>query len=317
MASDRKKKNWIKKKEFLGFDCVELSTGQIDLIIPVSVGPRILSLSYKGGENLFAELPDKYLEFPGDGNFYFYGGHRLWLAPEDPKITYIPDNKPIKIIESKEMVELVQEIDPITGIKKSIQIRFTDYDEVVIIDHMIQNMGSQPIIGAPWAITQFKFGGQAILPQQIGRNNKNSFLPNRAIILWPYTDINDPRIRWDNQFIFIKPEPIDQPLKIGISNREKWIAYFIDQKLFIKYADNNITEHTTDLGATSECYCNSQFVELETLGNMAHVKPLGVSQHREVWRIVDNPFTKLTSKAMMDFIENDEMTDVCRNMLER
>ena len=91
----------MKKKEFLGLDCVELSTGQIDLIIPVSVGPRILSLSYKGGANLFAELPNNYLEFPGEGNFYFYGGHRLWLAPEDPTITYIPDNLPIKIIESK------------------------------------------------------------------------------------------------------------------------------------------------------------------------------------------------------------------------
>ncbi len=280
----------MKKKEFLGLDCVELSTGQIDLIIPVSVGPRILSLSYKGGANLFAELPKNYLEFPGEGNFYFYGGHRLWLAPEDPTITYIPDNLPIKIIESNGTVELVQAADQITGIQKSIRISFTDYEEVIVIDHLIHNLGSKPFECAPWAITQFKLGGEAILPLGGREKKQNSLLPDRSIVLWPYTNINDSRICWDNDFIFIKPEPVDQPLKIGVPNREKWMAYFVDHVLFIKYTDEGVSEQSVDLGATSECYCNSKFIELETLGSLEQIIAGNISWHREVWRIVDNPF---------------------------
>ena len=305
----------MRRKEFFGLDCVELSTEQIDLLVAKSVGPRILSLSFKGSRNLFAELPNDYLEFPGDGNFYFYGGHRLWLAPENPSITYIPDNQPIRIRESPGLVELIQETDHITGIQKSIQIRFTDYDDVFVIDHLLYNEGNLNFKCAPWAITQFRLGGEAIIPQQIKEIDRNSLLPDRSIVLWSYTDINDPRIHLGNHFIIINPEPIGQSLKIGVSNTEEWMAYFCDNLLFIKYTKNYASEQLIDYGATSECYCNSKFIELETLGPLEQVKPGRTIQHREVWRIVENPFATLTPETMMDFVKNDEMAGVCREML--
>ncbi len=316
MESDKKHiKNNMRRKEFFGLDSVKLSTGKIDLLVSKSVGPRILSLRYKGKINLFAELPNDYLEYPGDGNFYFYGGHRLWVAPEDPSVTYIPDNQPIRIRESSGFVELIQEINQTTGIQKTIRIRFTDYDDVVVIDHLIHNKGDLPFRCAIWAITQFKLGGVAILPQQTKRIDGNTLLPDRSIVLWPYTDINDPRIRWGNQFIFVDPEPVDQALKIGMLNTQKWMAYFYHNLLFIKYAENYKSEQLVDQGATSECYCNSKFIELETLGSLKQLEPGKTIQHREVWRIVDTPFANLTQETMMDFMENDEMTNVCRGML--
>ncbi len=305
----------MRRQEFFGLDTVEVSAGQFDFLVSKSVGPRILSLSYKGSENLFAELSNDYLEYPGNGNFYFYGGHRLWVAPENPPITYIPDDQPIRIRESSGFIELIQEINQITGIQKSIRIRFTDYDDVVVIDHFIHNKGDLPLKCAPWAITQLKLGGTAILPQQIKGIDGNTLLPDRSIVLWPYTDINDPRIRWGNQFIFIDPKPFDQDLKIGMSNSQKWMAYFCHNLLFIKYAKNYESEQLIDQGATSECYCNLKFIELETLGSQKQIEPGKTTQHREVWRIVDTPFANLSQETMMDFTENDEMADVCREML--
>ena len=305
----------MRRKEFLGLNCVELNIGQIDFIVSKSVGPRILSLSFKGGENLFAELTDDFLEYPGDGNFCFYGGHRLWVAPEDPFVTYIPDDQPIKIGESSGFVELIQEINQTTGIQKSIRIRLTDYENMVVIDHLIHNRGDLPFKCAPWAITQFKLGGIAILPQQIKGIDGNTLLPDRSIVLWTYTDINDLRIRWGNKFIFVGPESFDQALKIGMTNTHKWMAYFYHNLLFIKYAENYVTDKLVDQGATSECYCNSKFIELETLGPLKQIEPGKTIQHREVWRIVDTPFTNLSQETMMDFVENDEMADICREML--
>jgi hypothetical protein len=305
----------MKRKEILGLNCVELNAGQINLLVSESVGPRILSLCYKGSDNLFAELPNEYLEYPGDGNFYFYGGHRLWIAPENPAITYKPDNQPVKIKETVEFVEFCQEPDRINGFQKSFQIRSTKYENIVVIDHMIHNTGELVINCAPWAITQFRLGGVAIIPQNTDIKEDNMLLPDRSIILWPYTDINDPRISIENQFIFIRSEPSGGPLKIGVSNTRKWIAYYIDNFLFIKYAENKAPDQLVDLGAIRECYCNSKFLELETQGTFRPVLPNEIIQHREVWRIIELPIKSFSKNRIIEFFENDEMADICLNMI--
>ena len=305
----------MRRKEFLGLNCFELNAGQIDLLISESVGPRILSLRFKGSDNLFAELPNEYLEFPGDGNFYLYGGHRLWVAPENPSVTYEPDNQPIKIQETTEYVELCQESAQVTGIQKSIQIKLTKYENIVIIDHIIRNTGELVFNCAPWAITQVRLGGVAILPQNTHIKEDNMLLPDRSIILWPYTDINDPRISIENQFIFIHSKPPGKPIKIGVSNNRKWLAYYIENLLFIKYAENKSSDQLVDLGAIRECYCNSKFLELETLGAYRHVLPDEIIQHREVWRIIEMPIKSFSTNKIIEFLENDEMADLCLKML--
>jgi hypothetical protein len=58
-----------------------------------------------------------------------------------------------------------------------------------ITDHSLTNQGLWPIETAPWAITQLKPGGVAILPQQVGPADPDGVQPNRTLALWPYTDI--------------------------------------------------------------------------------------------------------------------------------
>ena len=302
--------------EFLGLDCIEIKTGHLSLLAAKSVGPRILSLSVKGGKNLFAELPNDYLEYPGEDNFCFYGGHRLWLGPEYPPITYIPDSQPVSIRESPGLYELIQEPHHKTGIRKSIRIRIPDLDNIVVINHIIQNEGKLPFTCAPWAITQFRLGGHIIIPQQYNAINKNALLPDRSIVLWPYSDINDPRIHWGNHFIILDSDPLDTALKIGVSNKEKWMAYFCDNLLFIKYADDYESKQLIDYGATSECYLNSKFVELETMGPLTLLEQGQTIQHTEIWRVVEKPFVELTPTSMMDFISHDEMAKICLDMLK-
>jgi len=54
---------------FMEHECVSLENETIQLLISRSVGPRILSLKFTDGENVFAELPD----FVGCGS-------QNWLA---------------------------------------------------------------------------------------------------------------------------------------------------------------------------------------------------------------------------------------------
>ncbi|MDX1436797.1 MAG: hypothetical protein R3335_08305, partial [Anaerolineales bacterium] len=62
--------------------------------------------------------------------------------------------------------EVRQGPDAATGIRKSMRVELLG-DGFVVVDHQIANTGSGPIETAPWAITQFRVGGVAILPQQV------------------------------------------------------------------------------------------------------------------------------------------------------
>ena len=305
----------MKEKRYLGLDCIEINMGRIELLITMSVGPRILSLRMDGGENIFAELPGQFLEYPGEGNFIFYGGHRLWCGPEEPSITYIPDSKPITVSAASESFEFIQQVDLATGIQKRMRILPTQFENILIVDHDIKNTKNTPFRCAPWAITQLRLGGFAILPQQINGMDHNLLLPDRSIVLWSYSDIKDARINWGNQCITIHALPVDKALKIGIANSHQWLAYYIDDLLFIKYASSYRSSSLIDYGATSQCYCNSKFIELETLGPLTDIKPEEQICHREIWRVVEAPFVEFSSDSIKDFVLHDEMMDICRGML--
>lgn len=305
----------MKHKNLLGIDCVEIRLGRLVLLVSASVGPRILSLHMDEGSNIFAELPQEILEYPGEGDFHFYGGHRLWCGPEDPAITYRPDSKPITIRESGTSFELIQDVDLITGIQKKIRITPTDFEDILVIDHFIKNTGDKPTRCAPWAITQLKPGGEAILPQQIQPARPDMVLPDRSIVFWVYTDIHDTRLELSNAFISVRAMPVDKPLKIGIANVQQWIAYYLDNLLFVKYASNYKSYPLIDMGATSQCYCNSQFIELETLGPLTVLQHEEEICHREIWRVVQSPFEEYSADAIKKFILHDETAEICRAML--
>ena len=151
--------------KYLDFDCVPLENASLSLLVTQSVGPRIISLRFIGGENLFAELPDFITERPDGNVFHFYGGHRLWHAPENMPRTYALDDEPVEIIPTQNSLTVRQPVEAETGIEKSIQISLVKDKPQVILHHTLTNRGRWPVECAPWAITQFRTGGAAILPQ--------------------------------------------------------------------------------------------------------------------------------------------------------
>jgi hypothetical protein len=78
--------------KFHDFDCVMLENAALGLLITQSVGPRIISLRFRGGNILFPVLPDLVVEHLDGKPFHFHGGHRLWHAPKHIR-TYEPDDQ--------------------------------------------------------------------------------------------------------------------------------------------------------------------------------------------------------------------------------
>ena len=64
-------------------------------IITLDVGPRVISYRTTDGENVFKTF-DTQLGGTGEAEWQSRGGHRFWLAPEDPVLSYLPDNEPVE-----------------------------------------------------------------------------------------------------------------------------------------------------------------------------------------------------------------------------
>ncbi|MBN1265918.1 MAG: hypothetical protein JXA25_10525 [Anaerolineales bacterium] len=292
-------------RTFLGLECIEITNGALSLLVTRSVGPRILALFTQNGENLFAELPEHTLDCPGRGAYFLYGGHRLWLAPEEPGRTYLPDDDPVHIEEIDSGLQVTQKFDQVTGIQKVLRIRLEKNQPVVKVEHSLTNLSASEVTCAPWAITQMKTGGVAILPQYNGLIEGNPTLPNRTVTLWPYTDTNNPAIIWGNDTILVRANMQDGALKIGFPNPRGWMAYWQRNTLFIKRAVYNNQAAYFDSGSSSECYCNPDFLELETLGPISTIQPGDSISHKETWRVYSGISWPENTQEITDRIENE------------
>ncbi len=250
-------------------------------------GPRIVRLTLPGRPNLLAELPQAAME-TSLGTYHFRGGHRLWCAPESLPGTYSPDNDGLKAEEFQEGVRLTGKADSASGIVKVIEIRLSQELAKVTLRHELRNTGFQSVTLAPWTLTMLRLGGTAILPQAVGNVDTCGFLPNRNLVLWPYTQIKDPRLIFDDDFTLIHASVSPKQAKIGYYNPFGWLAYWLEGVLFRKTFDVSVTAMYPDSGCNAEIYCDNNVIELETLGQLGLLEPGKSFFHTEIWDFFDN-----------------------------
>ena len=265
---------------------IEMQTmdlGPVEVSFAVNAGPRILGYARHGGPQLFASLPHEVIEHPAIGTYRFLGGHRLWRAPEVPAITYEQDEDPVDVTVVDGGFEIVGPLGA-EAIVKAISV--TQHDRFTIVDHDLRNEGWTPVRCAPWAITQLVPGGTAYLPQQRGPADEDGVLPNRHIVLWPYTDLSMTEVTISQERVTVLASDRRSKSKVGLPNRLGWIAYAFDDELFIKWsALHRDSELYVDRGVSVECYRDERFIELETLGPLITLQPGKRTVHREVWML--------------------------------
>lgn len=275
----------IEQTEFEGFNCCSLENESLKIWITKDVGPRILGLSFLGGENLLAVLPGVKIPVKGADDYSLRGGHRFWYAPEKPETTYIADDQGVEISEIENGVELEQVVDLKTGIQKLWKVILDEKEARLSIVHKLTNHGEQIFELAPWAITQLKPGGTAVLPLQSDYDDEHGLLPNRQIVFWPYTELNSPSLILDDRRIVVKANISAGALKVGAPNPINWLAYDLDGSLFVKKAEYQAGSQYLDRGASSQIYCDPQVIELETLGPVGELAAGESVEHKEIWQV--------------------------------
>lgn len=262
---------------------LQLANDHVELIISLDVGPRILSYKRPHGENVLKNYSEQF-GGSGESEWKIRGGHRLWIAPEDETLTYVPDNVPvIHDLNEPNAVRLENSPVPPWGLKKEMAITLAADSSEVTILHKATNLGDKPMKMATWGLTVMAPGGLEIIPLPPLGEHPRDLLPVRRIVPWPYTDMSDPRYRFGWKFITLRQTADGTPTKLGLAHREKWVAYSMRNELFIKAFDYIDGEEYPDLGCNFETFTNHEMIEIEALSPLKEVAPGDSVSHTEKW----------------------------------
>jgi hypothetical protein len=282
-------------------NCYRLASGDLELIVSGDVGPRIIRLGFVGEENEFAEFAE-HLGQTGGAEWRIYGGHRLWHAPEDRTRSYFPDNEPIEVKDENGTLRVAQPPETTTGIQKELAIKFQGPHRLTV-RHYLRNVGLWPVELAPWALSVMAPDGIGIVPQPT-KAHPDGLLPNRVVVLWPYTDMTDGRLHWGSRFILLRQDQNAQtPAKLGLSASDGWGAYLRQGHLFLKVFEHVEAAAYPDHGCSLEMYTNNRMLELETLGPLQHLAPGDAVEHLEHWFL----FRGVEAGAGVEFRDEDSI----------
>lgn len=278
------------ENSFLG-KIITLDNGCINFSVTLEVGPRIISLRAGKAPNImFQDLYDNINKdcsaIYGKGEkWHIYGGHRLWLSPENLS-TYYPDNNEISYELVENGILVYPDTWKIVDVKPKMLIEFIDKNKLKIT-HKVKNIGKKRKL-CLWALTVMKAGGTMtfFLPKK-----DTGFLPNRNIVLWPYSEIKDGRIEIKDNKIFAKSDIEEpKPFKIGSYNSELKAEYILENQegktRFVKVCQcAEGFDSYPDFGCNFECYFNDKIHEIETLSPISNVSEGEEIEHIEFWEI--------------------------------
>jgi hypothetical protein len=266
---------------------LRLSNGTVELIVTLDVGPRILVYRKCGAFNPFNVFEDQ-AGTTSERVWRNRGGHRLWIAPEDNVKTYFPDNEPVAWEQLGELrIRLRPFPETINGIQKEIDIRLDPTGTGVTIIHRVIRLGSNPVYLAPWALTVMTGGGIAVVPQPEMGQHPRDLQPNRNLVLWPYTDMSDPRWHFGRNYLLLRQDSARGPTKIGLLHQMGWCGYLVGGVFFIKRYECNPSAVYPDNGCNFEMFSNARMLELESLGPLTHLHQNQSVEHVEQWELHD------------------------------
>jgi hypothetical protein len=292
----------IEKVNYQGWpNSYRITNGDVELVVTGDIGPRIMRYGFVGGQNFFKEFTDQ-LGKSGEPAWQPRGGHRIWIAPEDPVNTYAPDNGPVQISVRGDVLEATGPVEPLTGLEKQIIVKMASSGAAVEVFHRIRNAGARPYHVAPWALTMMAPGGAGIHGFPPRGTHPEILAPTNPLVMWAFTDLGDPRWRLLRKYLVLLQDPKNPvPQKLGTFNRYTWAAYLLKGELFVKrYEAEGAVDAYPDYGCSFETFTNADFLELETLGPLTTVSPGETVTHIERWSAYKNVHIPRWTDADLD-----------------
>ncbi len=287
--------------------CLSIKNEALEALVTADVGPRIISFAPTGGPNLFFNDDEDKIVTKGEvfesifgegAEFHFYGGHRLWLAPQLPLHTNVPDNGPLDVEVLPDGGIFTGQYSPVSGMRPRMTVRMDETEGKITVTAEYLNASDETRSYAPWQITQFAPGGVGFVP--FGKRNDaepfefstarpqfrgprpalspeallKPLTPGKVFILFDIGHLKDPRLHLHNRHFVLQQDPeIWRPFKAGMLNPEGFGLYALDG--WVVTAQHEVVPggNYTDGGSSFEVYTGNAFMEIEALGEFKEVAP--------------------------------------------
>jgi hypothetical protein len=279
---------------------VRLVCRQTEMLVTLDIGPRVISYGKVGGPNLF--YVDKADEGMPGGAFRCYGGHRVWIAPEEAERTLQPDNDPVEVREDDGFLVFTSKPD-VYHTQKELRIRAEPELDRFVVDHRIYNHSPYPLELAVWGLTQLG-SGETIFPQPAFLPHTEFVEPARPLVMWHYTRFADPRWTWGDRVVRLRHDPGMGPQKIGALIREGYAACATEGSVLLKRFAYVPGAAYADHGCNFETFTRHDILEIETLGPLVSVPSGGFAEHRETWYLIPDQTPPAGDTECGDWLES-------------
>lgn len=281
----------IKETTYKNFGkCLSLCNDSVEVLVTIDIGPRIIKCNLIGRDNLMFEdierkkVTDVSSLYGAGKQFYNYGGHRMWFSPEKFPDTYYPDTEKVVYSVNPTGASFEAPVQAITGLQFSISITMDESAPRFTVVQSVKNTQKKEVTGALWGLSVMDKNGVVIVPQP---KDETGLLPNRNLVLWPYTKMSDERFYVGDEYIALR-QAFEAPtnLKFGINNTAGKSAYVKDGQALVKDVPHLAGEIYPDGGCSFESYSGDLFIEAESLSPL---KTLGHGEsivHTEEWALI-------------------------------
>lgn len=270
--------------------------------VTLEVGPRILGFGRVGGPNEMCQFAKDAGRTGGDV-YHSFGGHRLWIAPEEDPKTMQPDNAPVETGQDGPWNTFRSATDRY-GMQKEIAVQPDAALGGFRLRHRIYNRGVYAATLAPWALSVMAVGGECLFPQHPFVAHSDQVLPTRPLVLWGYTDMTDPRWTWGKRLIRLRQDAERGPQKVGMLIQQGWAAYANHGNLFLKHFPYDPAATYPDYGCNFETFTRQDMLEVESVGALQTVAPGAYAEHLETWYLVPGVTVPGDDDAAADLLES-------------
>lgn len=272
-----------------GHAALSLSNGEVDLAVSTQIGPRVLRYGFSEGPNFFKEMSgSEESQLTGDQGWKVYGGHRIWVGPERPSYTCVPDGNPPRITTTDDSICATAQVDA-AGIEKQLDVRLAQAGSRVTVTQRLTNRGRWPLRFAAWTISMMAPGGVAIAPFPDRGTHPEVLPPSNPLVMWAFTNWTDPRWTLLEKYLVLRQNPeLASPEKAGLFRPLTAAAYLLGADAFVKTCQAYPDREYPEMGCSLEIFANEMFLEIETLGPLAAVEPDETIEHVEEWSLHRN-----------------------------
>jgi hypothetical protein len=290
----------VERVQFGGWNNVaRLASGSAEMLVTLDVGPRIISLRLGDGPNLMHVFPQDAGARGGDA-YRFYGGHRLWIAPEEPVRTMQPDNDPVEVVEDGEEFSFVSVPDRF-HIQKALTIEPLG-NEAFRVTHSVENQSPYSAELALWALSMCAAGGEVLFPAPPFESHTDRVLPAGPLVRWGYTRLGDPRFTWGDRVIRLRQDSAAGPNKIGAYVDAGYAGYRNGGTVLMKRFPAEFGADYPDYGCNFETFTNQEMIEIESLGEFVDLGPNEVVVHTETWALFGGQSVPENEDALAEWL---------------